>query len=59
MEHPAGYSCPWCGEWVDSFADTSAGSQQYVEDCQVCCRPIIISLSIDTEGFPILNVQRE
>lgn len=32
--------CPYCGERITVFIDTSAGPQQYVEDCQVCCRPI-------------------
>lgn len=30
--------------------DLSAGSQTYVEDCEVCCRPIQISYEIDEDG---------
>lgn len=36
--------CPYCGEPIDLFVDTSAGAQAYVEDCQVCCRPINVSV---------------
>lgn len=36
--------CPFCAEPITLLIDTSAGSQQYIEDCQVCCRPLQISL---------------
>ena len=26
------------------MADTSAGSQRYIEDCPVCCRPVEFQL---------------
>lgn len=35
-------SCPYCGEAITILIDESAGAQQYIEDCQVCCRPIEI-----------------
>ncbi len=37
--------CPFCGEAVTILIDTSAGDQSYVEDCQVCCRPMNIDFS--------------
>ena len=42
--------CPYCGESIEVLVDDSAGDQRYVEDCQVCCRPISISVSVDEEG---------
>lgn len=42
--------CPYCGEWIELLLDLSAGSQSYVEDCQVCCRPIQIDLICDSDG---------
>jgi len=42
--------CPYCGEPIDIFVDDSAGDQRYVEDCQVCCRPIAIAVSVDEDG---------
>jgi transcription elongation factor Elf1 len=38
--------CPYCGESFETQADLSAGSQQYVEDCAVCCRPIEVSVRV-------------
>jgi hypothetical protein len=39
--------CPYCGEPIEMAVDLSAGSQQYVEDCAVCCRPIEVTLRVD------------
>jgi hypothetical protein len=41
------YQCPYCGETIDAFIDSSQGSYQTVEDCSVCCRPIALSIQID------------
>jgi len=38
-------SCPYCGESLTILLDTSAGGQSYVEDCQVCCRPMNVSFT--------------
>lgn len=43
-------TCPYCGEAIELLIDDSAGDQQYIEDCQVCCRPITISVTIDDAG---------
>lgn len=46
--------CPYCGEWIAVLIDDSAGDQQYIEDCQVCCSPINIAVSIDADGIPLV-----
>jgi len=38
-------SCPYCGEPVELLIDCSAGPQRYVEDCQVCCRPMVLIIA--------------
>ena len=43
-------TCPCCGEDFETSVDSSAGSQTYVEDCPVCCRPIEIDLDVGIEG---------
>lgn len=43
-------NCPYCGESFSTTADLSAGSQRYIEDCAVCCRPIEVTLRVDEEG---------
>lgn len=42
--------CPYCGERYETTVDLSAGSQRYVEDCAVCCRPIEITLRVGDDG---------
>ncbi len=51
--------CPWCGERYDTAVDASAGDQQYVEDCQVCCRPIVLQVDVDDAGEASLAASRE
>jgi hypothetical protein len=42
--------CPYCGEAFETQVDLSAGSFRYVEDCQVCCRPIELAGEVDDTG---------
>ena len=42
--------CPCCGESIELLIDLSVQQQSYTEDCQVCCRPIIISVDVDSSG---------
>ncbi len=50
MLTPAAISCPYCGEPIEILIDASAGDQRYIEDCQVCCRPIALSVQVDADG---------
>jgi endogenous inhibitor of DNA gyrase (YacG/DUF329 family) len=42
--------CPYCGEGFDTLVDCSAGSQRYIEDCPVCCRPIEFEVEVEVDG---------
>lgn len=42
--------CPYCGEQITLALDPSGGSQRYIEDCAVCCRPIVVVLAVDEAG---------
>jgi len=39
------FQCPCCGEIITMLLDLSVPSQAYTEDCEVCCRPILIRYS--------------
>jgi hypothetical protein len=56
---PAEISCPYCGESLDILLDASAGEQQYIEDCQVCCRPITLNVHLDDDGDPQVRAASE
>ena len=51
MQDEASYFCNTCGEEIVTPVDLSAGtSQEYVEDCPVCCRPHLVHVEIDPDG---------
>ena len=51
MNEDAHYICDFCGEEIVVPVDVSGGaSQQYVEDCPVCCNPNMITVYIDVDG---------
>lgn len=39
--------CPYCWEALEIAVDPSVSDQEYVEDCQVCCQPILIHAVFD------------
>lgn len=55
--------CPYCGEpielLVDVLSSAPAGDQRYIEDCQVCCRPITVTVTIDEDGAPRVDAASE
>jgi hypothetical protein len=56
MPIATGFQCAGCGEWNETVVDESAGSRQsYVEDCQVCCKPNVLSIlwSLQDQDFTI------
>lgn len=34
------FSCPCCGARISVVVDCSQKRQDYIEDCEVCCRPL-------------------
>ena len=42
--------CPYCWESIEVLIDCSVEQQDYVEDCSVCCHPMVITASAE-EGF--------
>lgn len=44
-------TCPYCGENVELAIDPGGGAvQRYIEDCEVCCRPMELTVTWDEEG---------
>lgn len=40
------FQCPYCWEEVSMLLDPSV-SQTYIEDCEVCCNPMKISVTFE------------
>lgn len=52
--------CPWCSERMDLALDPGGGAlQDYVEDCQVCCRPVQLAVRYADDGRATVEADRE
>lgn len=40
-------SCPHCGHIIKIPLDASAGSQDFYDDCSICCNPIHLTMDVD------------
>ncbi len=61
LEIDLAYACPYCGETNYIGVDPSSSTRQrVVEDCPVCCSPIVFAIRIDHKGDPRLeSAERE
>lgn len=52
-------SCPYCGESIGLVIDDSVPEQEYTEDCQVCCRAMVVRTAVRPDGGIEVAVRRE
>lgn len=52
-------ACPYCGESIDVLLDPTDVDQQYIEDCQVCCKPINFLVFENMDEDLSVTVSRE
>ncbi len=38
------FQCPYCWQEISMLLDKSIDNQSYIEDCEVCCNPIQVSV---------------
>jgi len=56
-ETAASVYCPYCNETVEIAIDPGGGpSQEYVEDCEVCCQPWTVSVRYNGDGTAAVTV---
>ena len=41
------FQCPYCWQNISMLLDESAVNQDYIEDCEVCCRAIRLSFTFE------------
>ncbi|MGM0769199.1 MAG: CPXCG motif-containing cysteine-rich protein [Pseudomonadota bacterium] len=51
--------CPYCWETLEISVDPSVREQEYVEDCQVCCQPILLKVRLDDDLTPHVDASAE
>jgi len=49
------FQCPHCWEQISMLFDSSINYQKYIEDCEVCCNPI--ELSVVFENSTLINLE--
>ena len=52
-------TCPFCGESFTALIDCSEDDQTYVEDCFVCCRPIVFHVRCSEGELIEVQTSRE
>jgi len=43
------FTCPYCWQDISMLLDPDMRTEEYVEDCQVCCNPISVRFEIDED----------
>jgi hypothetical protein len=56
---PVRIQCPYCWELQDTSVDPSVREAEYVEDCQICCQPIVFEVRVDDNLVPVVAVRPE
>ena len=51
--------CPNCWETISILVDCSVEQQEYTEDCQVCCKPMVVDVRVSIDGLPQVTVKNE
>lgn len=52
--------CPYCGQVNQITLDPGSGAaQDYVEDCQVCCRPWRVLVAYGPDGVAEVTVEAD
>lgn len=57
MEIEHFFTCPYCWQEISFVIDLSSGEQSYIEDCEVCCRPIQIRYFGDSDELIDFEVE--
>jgi hypothetical protein len=52
-------TCPYCGEAIEVLIDPQDAGDEYIEDCQVCCKPIVFNVTVDSMGGLYVFVRDE
>lgn len=59
MIHAETITCPYCWQPIEVVLDLSVDAQRQVEDCSVCCRPIVIDYRAEDGELTALHVEAE
>jgi hypothetical protein len=55
------FQCPYCWQSISVLLDSSVAEQTFVEDCEVCCQPIEITVTFEANeltGFEANSLEQ-
>ena len=55
LEHH--FTCPYCWETISMLLDNTLPNQKYIEDCEVCCNPI--ELTVQFQDLELIHFQAD
>jgi transcription elongation factor Elf1 len=51
-------TCPFCGEPTEIAVDDEPGRHSFIQDCDVCCRPIQVRARVTADGEITVDAER-
>lgn len=51
--------CPYCWENLLLLVDGFIESQEYIEDCEICCRPIDFRIQVDEDDQAVVQARSQ
>jgi transcription elongation factor Elf1 len=55
------FTCPYCIQEISMLIDVSLPEQEYIEDCEVCCNPIEVKVSVEDQEityFQVISIEQ-
>jgi len=55
------FTCPYCLQEISMLIDISMPEQEYIEDCEVCCNPIEVKVSVENQeiaNFQVISTEQ-
>jgi hypothetical protein len=55
------FQCPYCWAEISMLLDASVPNQVYIEDCEVCCNPIELSVGFENSelsNFAVTSIEQ-
>ena len=60
LQYDVNVTCPFCFETIDIRIDSTEGARQsFSYDCEVCCRPMTVTVALGGEGVVSAEARKE
>ena len=60
LEEEQSFLCPYCSSELSVVIEAGSGKRQsFTIDCEVCCRPILVRISVDSDGGLSFEAEQE